>query len=99
MVSVKAFFKDGQLWVFDKLDLPENTVLQVHIDALPDDIDIHYAEVVQRVRIGGIFLNSEDLDIPEDAEELTEEEEDRLSKLFASDRLISDEIIEDRGEF
>ncbi len=98
MVSVKAFFRDGQLWVLDKLELPENKVLQVHIDVLPEDMDMNHADVIQRARIGGILLNPEDLDLPEDIEELTEEEE-RLSKLFATNRLISDEIIEDRCEY
>jgi predicted DNA-binding antitoxin AbrB/MazE fold protein len=68
---------------------------------LPPD-KITPQEQDRRIKImwlAGVLLKPQDLDIPEDAQELTEAERDRLGRLFASTRPVEDLIDEDRGEY
>jgi hypothetical protein len=61
------------------------------------EVEVTPAEFERRLREAGLLADVSD--IPEDVQELTPEERDRIGRLVAGERGIEELIDEDRGEY
>ena len=104
-LMVRAIYSKGQIRLLDPVDLPEGKEIKLLIELGDDETDIvlpenlTWEEKIHKMKLAGVLLEPDELDIPEDAVELTPEERDRIGRLFASDRPVEDLIDEDRGEY
>lgn len=90
VVSVRAIYKEGQLYLLDPVDLTEGQVVHITIGNLsPEEIDA-------RLRAAGLLMDVSDI---EEGVELTPAERDRIGRLFVGERPSEALIDEDRGDY
>ena len=92
---IRAIYTKGQLRLLTSVDLVEGQT--VHIAILPDQTSTLPAdEIDARLRAAGLLL---EMNIPEDAVELTPDERERIGRRFVGDRPSEDLISEERGTY
>jgi predicted DNA-binding antitoxin AbrB/MazE fold protein len=91
---VRAVYKDGQLHLLDPVDLAEGQKVNVIIAPENETGELSFDEIDARLRAAGLLL---EIDVPEDAVELTPEERADVGRRFLGDRPSEALIDEDRG--
>jgi predicted DNA-binding antitoxin AbrB/MazE fold protein len=81
VASVKAVYKKGVLRLLSPVELSEGQTVNVTIET-PTDV----AEVDAKLRAAGLLADMDD--VPDDWEELSPEERDRIGRLFLTDRTV-----------
>ena len=93
-LPIRAIYENGQLRLLTPVRLVEGQEVTITIEP---PVELTPEEVKARLRAAGILADVDD--IPEDIEELSEEERERLGRLFLGDRPSEELIDEDRGEY
>lgn len=91
VASIRAVYESGYLRLLDPIELSEGQQVQIAIVApmTNDEIDT-------RLRAAGLLA---EIDVPEDAEELTPKERLRIGRLFLGQQPSEALIDEDRGQY
>jgi predicted DNA-binding antitoxin AbrB/MazE fold protein len=87
----KQLSTTGLLMDMSDIDMMDDTS-----NFVAENRELTLAEVDFLLREAGVIV---EVDIPEDAEELTTEEREGIGRLFVSDRPVEDLIDEDRGKY
>ncbi|MDQ7025404.1 MAG: antitoxin family protein [Anaerolineae bacterium] len=89
-MEIRAIYEKGVLKLIDPVELEEGQQVKLTLLTTTEN------DFVKRLAEADLLA-----EIPEIFEEveLSDEELDRIGKLFASDRPVEDDIDEDRGEF
>lgn len=93
--SIQAIYENGVLRPLKPLDLPENKIVNIDVrDEIANEEEMHQAKVSRVLRESGL---TSPLNLPVSEKDiLSDEERQRLGKLFSGERPLGDYIDEDR---
>ncbi len=94
--AIRAIYEQGHLRLLDPVDLFEGQQIEIMIQEPVVEGELTLAEIDRRLREAGLLA---EVDVPEDAVELSPHERERIGLLLASDRPLEDLIDEDRGAY
>jgi predicted DNA-binding antitoxin AbrB/MazE fold protein len=94
VLSVRAVYQNGQLRLLDAVSLDEGQAVVIDIRTGDETPMLLAEEINLRLRAAGLLMN---VDVPADAQALTDEERDHIGRLFMGDRPSEALIDEDRG--
>jgi predicted DNA-binding antitoxin AbrB/MazE fold protein len=92
--SIRVIYEDGVLRPLDPIHLEDGQTANVTIETedLPDEITPDMVD--ERLRAAGLLV---EIDVPENAQELTRTERLRIGQLFVGDQPSETLIDEERG--
>lgn len=94
--AIRAVYEQGHLRLLDPVDLFEGQQIEIMIQEPSGAGELTLAEIDRRLREAGLLA---EVDVPDDAVELSPQERERIGLLLASDRPVEDLIDEDRGAY
>lgn len=94
--AIRAIYEQGYLRLLDPVDLFEGQQIEIMIQESIVAGELTLDEIDRRLREAGLLA---EVDVPDDAVELSPQERERIGLLLASDRPVEDLIDEDRGAY
>lgn len=94
--AIRAIYEQGYLRLLDPVDLFEGQQIEIRIQESIVAGELTLDEIDRRLREAGLLA---EVDVPDDAVELSPQERERIGLLLASDRPVEDLIDEDRGAY